>query len=96
MPVSPASRVPPGQRLVTDFPVLHAGSMSLVLVADPTLHCVTQWQLPLFGNLGRQASEWWDCIYLLSVITLPMLWIIVAARKFIFGKWRSAMKPGFN
>ena len=27
MAVSPESRVPPGQRLVTDFPVLHAGSI---------------------------------------------------------------------
>jgi len=27
MPVSPETRVPPGQRLITDFPVLHAGSV---------------------------------------------------------------------
>ncbi len=27
MPVSPESRIPPGQRLVTDLPVLHAGSV---------------------------------------------------------------------
>jgi hypothetical protein len=78
-------------------PVLHFGSMSLVLVADPKdLHCVTQWQLPLLGTLGPQASEWWDWIYVLSVVSPPVLWIVVAARKLVFGKWCSAMKPGFN
>jgi hypothetical protein len=79
------------------LPVLHFSSMSLVLVADSKdLHCVTQWQLPLLGTLGPRASEWWDGIIVLSVIIPPMLWIIVVARKLIFGKWRSAMRPGFN
>jgi len=78
-------------------PVLHFGSMSLVLVADPKyLHCVTQWQLPLLGTLGPQTSEWWDRFYVLSFVSPPVLWIMVAARKLIFGKWRSVMKPGFN
>jgi DMSO/TMAO reductase YedYZ molybdopterin-dependent catalytic subunit len=41
MPVSPESRVPPGQRLVTDFPVLQAGS---VMHVDKTA-----WKLALSG-----------------------------------------------
>ena len=48
MPVSPASRVPPGQRLVTDFPVLQAGS---VMHVDQRA-----WKLSLSGLVSPISS----------------------------------------
>jgi DMSO/TMAO reductase YedYZ molybdopterin-dependent catalytic subunit len=44
----PDSRVPPGQRLVTDFPVLHAGS---VMYVDKT-----DWKLELSGLVDPKAT----------------------------------------
>jgi len=48
MPVSPESRIPPGQRLVTDFPVLHAGS---VMHVDKS-----KWKLSLSGLVSPHAE----------------------------------------
>jgi DMSO/TMAO reductase YedYZ molybdopterin-dependent catalytic subunit len=48
MPVSPESRVPPGQRLVTDFPVLHAGSVMRVERSD--------WRLTLSGLVSPELT----------------------------------------
>ena len=77
-------------------PVLHFSQMSLALVADPNdMHCVTQWQLPLLGTLGPQASGWWGGIYVLAFVSPPVLWIVVAARKLIFAKWSSVINHSF-
>jgi DMSO/TMAO reductase YedYZ molybdopterin-dependent catalytic subunit len=48
MTASPESRVPPGQRLVTDFPVLHAGS---VMHVD-----TSEWRLSLSGLVSPQTT----------------------------------------
>jgi DMSO/TMAO reductase YedYZ molybdopterin-dependent catalytic subunit len=48
MPVSPESRVPPGQHLVTDFPVLHAGSVMYVEQSA--------WKLSLSGLVSPQTT----------------------------------------
>jgi len=52
MPVSPGSRVPPGQRLTTDFPVLHAGS---VMHVDPA-----SWKLSLSGLVSPEVTLDYD------------------------------------
>ena len=48
MAVSPGSRIPPGQHLVTTLPVLHAGS---VMYVDKT-----DWKLSLSGLISPHAS----------------------------------------
>jgi DMSO/TMAO reductase YedYZ molybdopterin-dependent catalytic subunit len=54
MPVSPESRVPPGQRLVTDFPVLHAGSVMHVQQ--------DAWKLTLSGLVSPEVTLDYDAL----------------------------------
>lgn len=52
MALSDNSRVPPGQRLVTDFPVLHAGSV---------MHVEREsWRLTVTGLVGSSLTIDWD------------------------------------
>lgn len=58
MALSDAHRVPPGQRLVTNFPVLHAGS---VMHVDRE-----SWRLTISGLVGSPLTVGWD-----SLLALP-------------------------
>jgi DMSO/TMAO reductase YedYZ molybdopterin-dependent catalytic subunit len=63
-PVSDASRVPPGQYLTSDFPVLSAG---------PTPHTpLEQWSLSIDGAVDRSVSWTWDELLALPAETFTV------------------------
>jgi DMSO/TMAO reductase YedYZ molybdopterin-dependent catalytic subunit len=63
-PVSDASRVPPGQYLTADFPVLSAG---------PTPHTpLERWSLSIDGAVDRSVSWTWDELLALPAETFTV------------------------
>jgi len=53
---------------------------NVALVLTTSMSCVTLYHLRVLGWLSPRASEWWDWIYVLSILASLAIWTAVTAR----------------